>query len=274
MNEDNEYFFEFFQERIEFVKEHCLDRIEGKILLCSYIDSLSGYVYGGSSNFNRFRMFLVDCTNHSDNWRKVSLILLRQYVEKKNMSIYQQLINVLNRLQASNQAFLNLNHNPDVSLETLMEKCIEQMSPETVQMLSQEIKRFEYTAILWNAYRNASVHETAVQLNEAMNLAGHSIPYYSNENILDLETNATRFAIPASFLVLSIESGLAYMKRKIQLGELNLTLSKPYDEPTYVDGNKISQKTSDNENKKYPIMITKPFFPLLKDVENLLIQAA
>ena len=58
MSENNQSqtdnFFSFFEARLDFVKSICIDRIEGKILLCSYIDSLSGYMYGFFTNIGRF----------------------------------------------------------------------------------------------------------------------------------------------------------------------------------------------------------------------------
>jgi hypothetical protein len=140
------------------------------------------------------------------------------------------------------------------------------------------MRKFEYTAILWNAYRNASVHETAVQLNEAMNLAKRSVPYYSNENMIDIEnkkitSTVTRFAIPPSFLVDSLESGLAHMRARIESGRLVLSLSRPYDEPVAADRQRPIGDNADQEPKKYPRMITKPFQSFLADVENFVVLA-
>ncbi len=269
-------FFSFFEARLESVKLHHLDQVEGMMLLCSYIDSLSGYMYGGSSNANRFKRFLFECTEQGNTWRKVSLILLRQYLEKKNLTFYDDIVQVLNRLHATTSNFFDLNHNPDISVEELMNECHKHMSIDRVRSCSHEMKRFEYSTIFWNAYRNATVHETSIRLNQAMNLAGQSVPYYSNEHLIEdgkVTSSTTRFAIPPSFLVTTIESGLSFLRNLVSSGELTLRLSRPYDEPAAAaETHKINQKKKE-ESEKYPRMITKPFQPLLADVESLLNQA-
>jgi len=271
-NPDN--FFEFYRARLEFVKANCIDRIEGIILLCSYLDSLAGYRYSGSSSVVRFRRFLIEDTDHADTWRKVSLILLRQYVEDKNLQIYSKLIQVLNRLGAATSNFVNLSYNPDISFESLLTECKNELSSEQVATFKAEFKRFEYSAILWNAYRNASVHETAIQLNQAMNISQREVPFYSNQDIIeDGKTLATRtcFDIPQSFLISTIESGLLKLKELVDDGTCSLKLSTPYDRLAIAENE--PKITNTCVTVKYPRIITKPFRPLLSDISNLLDQA-
>lgn len=232
---NSDHFFEFYQARIKFVKANCIDRIEGTILLCSYLDSLAGYRYSESSSATRFRRFLIEDTDQTDTWRKVSLILLRQYVEEKNLQAYSKLIQVLNRLGAVTSNFFILNHNPDISLESLLTECKSELSSEQITTFRRaEFKRFEYSAILWNAYRNASVHETTVQLNQAMNIAEREVPFYSNRYIIEdgkIVATRTCFDIPPSFLISTIESGLFKLKELVANGTCTLKLSAPYDRP-------------------------------------------
>src|SRR5574341_1372066 len=125
-----EHFIEFFSARLDFVESSCKNSIEGMILLCSYIDSLAGYRYNGKSNSQRFKRFLVEDTEQSPTWRKLSLILLRQYLEMKNLKLYSNLINVLNRLGAISSNYINLNYNPDTTTDQFLNECEKELSSE------------------------------------------------------------------------------------------------------------------------------------------------
>ncbi len=232
-NDNNDNFFDFFKERLNFVNINCLERIEGIILLCSYIDSLAGYTYGGNSSYIRFKKFLIECTTQSNTWKKVSLILLRQYTESRDFKYYDDLINLLNRLGARTSDFINLDNNPDIHTEELLSECKAKIHTDKYNLILKDIEKFDYTAILWNAYRNASVHESAIQLEQAMNIKNHEIPYYSNLNKFingKLEPQQTCFGIPPIFLIRTIESGLESIREKVDNGHLKLQLSNLYTE--------------------------------------------
>ncbi len=271
--QDIDFFFDFFQARLEFVRSHCIDRIEGVILLCSYVDSLAGYRYGGTTGPARFKKFLIEDTLYSETWRKVSLILLRQYLEKKELKLYAKAIEVLNQLGARTSNFRDLNYNPDIPLELLLNEFSKSLSRKEITFFQKDFERFQYSAILWNCYRNSSVHESAVGLKKAMNLTDQSEPFYSNEHsghdgsILD----HTRFDIPMQFLVRSIESGLQKLRELANAGQWHPEVSVPYDDPIYVSQSSADER--DNAKIGYPRMITKPFRSLLADLGNLLEQA-
>lgn len=269
-----ENFLQYFKARIDFVKETCLDRIEAIILLTSYLDSLGGYRYGGSGSKSRFFKILYVSNDQTKTWKKVSLILLRQYLEGKNHSFYSELISILNRLNARTSDFTNLNHNPDISYDELILECHKSLTSKEVKVVMGDIKRFQYSEILWNAYRNASVHETAIQMNEAVNIAEKEEPFYSNEHMLEenkIVRTMTRFSIPPLFLINTIESSLKILAEEYRSGVFELELSNTYDEPNQTKV--YSEKKDVSCDIKYPRMITKPCRPLLTDIGYLLEQS-
>lgn len=267
-------FLQFYKARIEFVKETCLDRIEGIILLTSYIDSLAGYRYGGTSRKARFVKFLYECANQAETWKKVSLILLRQYLEGKNHLSYDKLIAILNKLNARTSDFLNLNHNPDISYNELISECQNSLTPEQIKIITSDIKKFLYSEILWNAYRNASVHETAIQMNRAVNIAEKEEPFYSNEHVFEkniIVRTISRFDIPPLFLIQTIKRGLKTIEKDFNLKKFTLELSRVYDDPQ--PPKEISESKDLCRENNYPRMITKPCHPLLTDIGFLIDQA-
>jgi len=267
-------FIEYFEARVEFLKSKCEDRIEGYILACCYLDSLAGYRYGGQSNFARFRKFLIESTDQADVWRRVSLILLRHYVESKDNPIFQGLAGLLAKLGAIETNFINLSFNPDIALESLLTKCSEELSPSEIQTHMSDIRRFEYAAILWQAYRNAVVHETAVGIKQALNLADRDTPFYSNENVVSGNTITglyTRFDIPSSFLIATIESGLRRLRCDVEGGNCTLEFSASYDHPPFHMG--IHSGKEEGKEIGYPRLITKPSRSFLRDSGTLLDEA-
>jgi len=265
------HFFDFFEARIEFIKQACLDRIEGTILVCCYLDSLAGYRYGGASGRDRLKRFLTEHTDQADVWRKVSLILLRQHFETKDHPFFDGMINFLNKLGASTDNFLNLDFNPDICIDTLFDRAREELPGDDLRQMQHDIHEFEYSSILWNEYRNPSVHETVVSINRAMNLADNEEPFYSNMNVMEggkITRTITCFDIPPTFLVRTIETGLRSFKELIEKGECTMHLSdSSVRDSTLIS---VSKRSKTGVDSAYPRMITKPFRPLLIDSGHLL----
>ncbi len=269
---ESDFFFGYFEKRIRYVRENCLDQIEGTILLCCYLDSLSGYCYGGHTGKARLERFLLEHTGQRDIWKKVSLVLLRQHLESKKLPFYSDMISFLNGLGVRMINFNNLGFNPDVDFETLVNKAERILPAGYLGKLDGDIREFEYSAILWRDYRNMAVHETALPEGRAENLAGKKEPFYSNMNAIagrEVVPIKTCFDIPPEFLLFTIESGLDSFRKSVDEGKC--TIEVP---PVGWTRRKDSRKRlKDDAEVGYPRFITKPFVSLLSGSDYLLGQA-
>lgn len=271
MNIKNKYFFEFYNERLKFIKENSFDRIEGVILICSYIDALSGYRYGGASCKSRFTKFVLEYTNQSDIWNKISLILLRQHFEYKNDDFYNQIIIFLNKLGAISSSFIDLNYNPDISIDNYYNLAEKSLEVKYLHILKSDIEEYKYCNILWNYFRNYSVHNTSIGFDRAMNIANKVVPFYSNQNKIEnkkiVETK-TCFDIPFDFLVLTLENCLTNFNSYLDDKDIILEESQKV-----TNKNKNKNKVTTSDNDKIPNLITKPFITFLNDAGRLIDQA-
>lgn len=77
------HFFSAFRDFLKFIDENCVGRLESIILICIYIDSLSGYKYGKRENKKRFMDFVLNYSGLEDTYSKVCLPLLRDELEKE-----------------------------------------------------------------------------------------------------------------------------------------------------------------------------------------------
>lgn len=265
------HFCSYYRARIEFVEEECLERIEGTILLCCYLDAMAGYRFSGSSGKNRLKRFLLEYTDQADTWQKVSLILLKEHLTAKNHMFYDQMIGFLAQIGTDTDRFSNLNYNPDLSIDVFIEKAQENLKADYVNQIGADIRRFEYSEILWRCYRNPSVHETSIGIGRAVNLADKHEPYYSNQLVLNGgggRRHITRFDIPTEFLAKTARSGLESLRRLYEKEDL---LPIDHTQATLRERHKgHSPRQSDDVEIGYPRMITKPFRPLLADTGILL----
>lgn len=213
----------------------------------------------------------MEHTDQAKVWRKTSLILLRQHLEARDHPFYDGMINFLKKLGASTANFLSLDFNPDIYIDTLFDRAREELPGDDLRQMQHDIREFEYSSILWKEYRNPSVHETAVRINRAMNLAHKEEPFYSNMNVIEggkIIRTLTCFDIPPTFLVRTIESGLRSFKELVEKGECTIHLSD-----SFIRGSKsigVSKQSKTDVDISYPRMITKPFRSLLFDSDNLL----
>ena len=99
----NKFFFDYFRARIEFVENFCLDRIEGLILMCCYIDALAKYRYGRhGGNYERFQTFILGYSDFQDIWKKISLPLLKYHFEERDNDYYSDLLRNYSPLPLNN----------------------------------------------------------------------------------------------------------------------------------------------------------------------------
>ncbi|NOY89338.1 MAG: hypothetical protein GXO93_08135 [FCB group bacterium] len=216
-------FFDFYRERLKFIEKYCFDdndgNIEGKLLICCYLDALSGYRYKGKSNKSRLNDFLTEFSDYSRIWNKISLMRLKQYFEEKNSGFYDDILVFLRKQGVITPKFTDFNYNPDMDYNTLSKKAIKQdIDKEYWDKLKEDILKFKYSNILWHSYRNSLVHQTLVDIDPAPNICDKKEPFYSHVNFMEnkIIREEVRFIIPFVFLLSTFKKCLinfeAYLK--------------------------------------------------------------
>jgi hypothetical protein len=269
------FFFDFFEERIKFIEENCLNRIEGLILSCCYLDSLAGYKYGGRSSKKKFKKFILSYSGFQLIWNRISLPLLKRCLERKNHEFYKPFIKFLEEKFGVNKSkYGDLSYNVDVDLQILQEKAKGQLENEYFLQLKGELEAFEYTSILWRDYRNSAVHKTSSKKDEAHQLAEKTEPFYVNYGILEdskIVREETRFGIPTIFILNTLKACLKNFVDECLKDNVDLLDIEEAIEHSYFRSNK---KTMHEENNiGYPRLITKPIRSIRTDIEYFLKKA-
>jgi len=269
------FFFDFFEERIKFIEENCLNRIEGLILSCCYLDSLAGYKYGGRSSKKKFKKFILSYSGFQSIWNRISLPLLKRCLERKNHEFYKPFIKFLeDKLGVKKNKYTDLSYNVDVDLQTLQEKAKGLLEDRYLLQLKGELEEFEYTSILWRDYRNFAVHKTSSKKDEAHPLVEKTEPFYVNYGIMEgnkITREETLFGIPPIFILNTLKACLKNftdecLKTNIDLFDLEEAIEHPYF--------KSKKRAIDEENDiDYPRLITKPFRFIYSDAEYFLKKA-
>lgn len=179
-----DYFFNFFKDRIQFIEENCLlidkngkktPRIEGYILACCYLDSLSIFKYNPPSKGEKFIKFILEYSDYKSFYEKISLPELKNRIKQCKEPRFNDSINFFikfleNKLGVKEKIHSDLSHNVDLSLSELRKK-IESDSdlknnliPEFKSLLEKEIPKYSYTEILWRT--TVIWQSTGVQLKE------------------------------------------------------------------------------------------------------------
>ena len=208
--ESNEFFFDYFRKRLCFVKDHCLERIDGferidgLILLSCYLDALGGYCFPKvTSNRKRFTRFILEHSTLAGDWTKISLPLLQLHFVKTEPDLAKYFERVFRGLRVTPQQFWNLKHNPDVDMETLERAAQGILITPFSPSLREKIERFQYVSILWSRHRNLAVHEARKSERTALNAADLSRPFYCRMQFWEgagLGEPEIRFDIPNIFI--------------------------------------------------------------------------
>lgn len=226
---DIEHFFKFFEERVRFVAESCLERIEGTILMCSYLDSLAKYRYGGESTGKRFRAFILEFGNSSGSWQKISLWQLQRDIESGKVQFPDSVTfsSLLNRKCGSYSNFHQLGFNPDMEVSALEKESAEYMPVPWDEKLKERVARYEYVAILWQ-YRNLAVHETVFHHEAVLQGMGdETIPYYRTISLSPKEPGGSRtrevwFRIPPYFVLKTLRESIEKFKTYAEMNGIDL----------------------------------------------------
>lgn len=273
--ERRNFFFDYFEERISFVENNCLGRIEGLILTCCYIDSLAGFRYGGASSKKRFRQFILSYSGLEHIWTKISLPFLKRHLELKNHDFYKPFIEFIEKkLGVQRRKYDDLSYNPDIDSQKLLEKAIGMFDDRYLLQMRGELTEFDYISILWKDYRNSAVHETTSKKDEAHPLSEKAEPFYVNYTIIhDDKTKheETRFGIPPVFILKTLKTCLKNFKDECEKVDIDLLELKGAKD----DLKSQSRKTKEDEQDDigYPRLITKPARFLLSDADYFLRQA-
>ena len=232
IQEEINCFFNYFNEKLEFVKEHCLFeeqqisgiRIEGVIICACCIDALGFYKYGGRSKRERFTKVIRHYSELATEYQKVSVARLKRELQQRQNSLnhksvqvdYKPLIEFLEQdLNVRSENYLNLSYNPDMSYQELEKKIKCKFGIDYFLKLKDEIKKYRYLDILWRDYRCMPVHALRIK-HKALNIAQKTEPYYCNLSKLQEGklSQETRFGIPPEFILRTIENCLNNCKKE------------------------------------------------------------
>lgn len=216
MDESNKFFFDYFDARVRFIKDYCLEKIEGLILICCCIDALSGYRHNQKSSFGLFKKFILEHSGEKDIWTKISLPLLKENFKHEGMTKYSDL---MIKFGVNEISYLMKGYNTDVSLEELEKRAANYnlvITPFSDEM-KIKILKFEYVKILWDKYRNYAIHELRTNPDEPANIFNQTDSvFYNHCNYFDssgTRREKVRISFPRSFLLRTLEQCLTNLRK-------------------------------------------------------------
>jgi len=210
-----EWFVECFEDRIAFVKQNCMDRVEGVMLLTAHLDALAGYCYWRSSSLERFKDLLCDYSGDAETWSKVSLYTLYVELISKDKDKLRELgENLFTRLEIHKY---DRHFNADCSLQALRESL--DIEPKGFMKV---VQKCDYASILWSL-RNEAVHESLDRNKPFLNPFGQghepSAPYYDCGNVEFVQVK--KFIIPNSYILRTLEDCLRNFRDACTSGDFN-----------------------------------------------------
>lgn len=203
-------FFEGFKRFYDFIDKKCQDRIEGIILACAYLDSLSGYKYGDGSNAKRFINFVKTYSGFGDKYDLVSIPLLSYHLADLK-SFDRNFVKIIkDEFEIYNYKFEYLGHSVDVNMIDLEKRLKGKISDKDIDYIKHHALRFEYAQILWQDYRCNLIHESRLRNPGAINLQQTSEPYYVVLTNLDKDMKVKDefivFAFPPTFIMKTLHN--------------------------------------------------------------------
>ncbi len=223
MNDRNEYFFNCFEERLKFIKTHCLDRIEGLILICCCLDALGGYCYRKRSNFKLFREFIIEYSGRKEIWTKISLPLLKEYFEHNNQP---RNVEFMRKLGVNEKSYLMKDYNTDINIDEIESKATKHIITPFSDDFKREILDFEYVRILWLKYRNPAIHEMKSNPDGAANIFEQSESVYYNHQTISENYKPIgekiNIDIPQPFLFKTLTQCLRNFRKHLEINNISL----------------------------------------------------
>lgn len=214
----SKHLIKYFRKRIDFLRKHCWNEteneltIEGIILVCSYIDSLSGYKYGGESTQDRFVRLINEYSGRKEIFEKISLVELYDAIKQGRIQVKQkgEVLDHLKRMGVHKEAYLDLEYNVDVTADECLNRLKDlHLSFDDHRTIINAFKGCKYSSILWKRYRCLAIHETRV--DEGWNLGEVDLPYYITEAIYGKDgtsENKIRFGFPHKLIMETLEECL------------------------------------------------------------------
>lgn len=247
-------FFDIYRERIDFIvglpENGEEDRKFEKVLLsCCYIDSLGKYYCSANKpeiakdNQKRFMEFLLLAKGNYPQLENVWLVGLRLHLEKQHeqeMADY-----MLNKWPLRRSDFVHLNHNPDITLLQFKAKVQEDLSQSKADRLLNIASDFTYAKVIWERYRNPSVHEGRFVDPLDLRNRNRDKPFTSWPDVYDYENGEevghyeAQLGIPPKFLIGCLAESLQRFESETfsteeKTNELHLCFKEIYDESRYV----------------------------------------
>jgi hypothetical protein len=210
IREDIDYFFNFFKDRVQFIKQHCLDgiqgRIEGIVLCCCCIDALAASRYRGWGVYRRFTEFIEKYSGLEQTYDKISLPLLKENLESETDEDWENLVNFLEKdLGVMTRKYGNTSYNVDIPCPKLEKKIRTKFGIVYFTKIKDKILKFRYVDIFWKRYRCASVHQLMHE-GEPHNIAKKEEPYYFGCSTSSTSKKEIRFGIPIVFMLKTLEN--------------------------------------------------------------------
>ena len=219
-----DHFFKAFSNLVKFIENECKDRIEGAILACAYIDSLSGYKYGGKSNRDRFANFIKEYSGMNSVYELISLPRLKYHIMEKHPR-HKLIVNKLvQEFKINEFDFVTLGHSVDVKMDQLDIRLRRTLSLKDLNFVIKMAAQFEYTAILWRDYRCNLIHETRLPEEEAMNLDESIEPYYTSRLLNGHENphqSRITFGIPQEFIIRTLKNCLESFEEECRTSKID-----------------------------------------------------
>ncbi|RKX29550.1 MAG: hypothetical protein DRP46_06990 [Candidatus Zixiibacteriota bacterium] len=227
MNDNNKYFFDYFEERLKFIQERCLERIEGLVLMCCCIDAFAGYAYNHprGEKFPYFKKFILGYSGEKKTWTKISLPLLKEYFKKCNMTKYAEFIT---KLGVNEKSYFVKDYNTDINIEEIERQAVGHIITPFSDNLKNDILNFEYVKILWSKYRNYAIHEMRSNPDNASNIFGQTESVYYNHQTLIREHDFKQIGekinigFPQSFIFKTVQQCFLNFKKQVDRENISI----------------------------------------------------
>jgi hypothetical protein len=193
---------ETFEQRIKgierllsFYQQEKTFEIEIIILCCCFIDALGKYVYKAEGNRYRFTKILYDYGKFKNNidFKKVSLFELEKILlDEKERTESQYLSYIIEEIKKDGNG---------ISYDPLFEELLQELlSLKRIdkKILRKLVENATYASILYNRYRNPTVHEFVA-------LHHYPVPGRKDVFYMDVGENSIKIVGSRAFLVFPVE---------------------------------------------------------------------
>ena len=223
MRSQNEIFFNYFKARAKFIKDNCLLKIEGLILMCCCLDALAVNWKSEKSSFSLFREFVIAFSGHGNIWQKISLPLLKEQFEKDGNLKYAE---CMRKLGVNENSYFTKGYDVDITIDEIEPRVINDVPTPFSDGLREKINNFEYAKIFWKKYRCFSIHELRSNPEKAQNIFCETAkPYYNHESVYkngEISQGFIRIDFPPEFIFKTLTNCLYNLENYINKNNIIL----------------------------------------------------